>query len=189
MFAAGTSFALGRPYMSTNCAKKNSTPLPLAIFLTASSLGSVATAIAPPCRWPTGCITRYRSGVRVESSTSRAASCVRRRRSERAPKPDELDGDLDHQPVVAAEVDSREICDPAKPLAKCVRVHEERVGGGADVSAAAEKLFERGQQRRAAFPVVFCELRDRIDGRVAGVRLHGDPEEVLVGAELVVADH
>src|SRR5436305_12522951 len=130
MFAAGTSFALGRPYMSTNCAKKNSTPLPLAIFLTASSLGSVATAIAPPCRWPTGCITRHRSSVRVESSTSRAGSCVRRRRPERAPEPDELDGDLDRQPVVAAEIDPCEVRDSSEPLAKCVRVDEERVGGG-----------------------------------------------------------
>src|SRR2546429_2548258 len=151
-FAAGTSFALGRPYMSTNCAKKNSTPRPLVIFLTSSSLGSVATAIAPPCGWPTGCITRYRSDVRVESSTSRAGSCVRRRRPESAPEPDELDGDLDHQPVVAAEVDTREIRDSAEPLAKGVRMDEERVRGGADGSAAAGELLEGGEQRRPAIP-------------------------------------
>src|SRR5262245_60082777 len=42
-FAAGTSFALGRPYRSTNCAKKNSTPRSAAICRTSSSFGSPAT--------------------------------------------------------------------------------------------------------------------------------------------------
>src|SRR3954451_22356498 len=44
--AAGTSFALGRPYRSTNCAKKNSTPRSAACSLICSSFGSPATAIS-----------------------------------------------------------------------------------------------------------------------------------------------
>src|SRR5438270_656869 len=78
--------------------------------------------------------------------------------SEGTPEPDELDRDLDHQPVVAAEVDAREIPDPAEPLAQRVRVDEERVGGGADVPATAEELLERGEQRRTAVAVVVDEL-------------------------------
>src|SRR5581483_4687844 len=46
--AAGTSFALGRPYRSTNCAKKNSTPRSAAACRTSSSLGSPTTTITAP---------------------------------------------------------------------------------------------------------------------------------------------
>ena len=42
-------------------------------------------------------------------------------RPEGASEPDELDGDLDHQPVVAAKVDAREVRDPAKPLGIAAR--------------------------------------------------------------------
>jgi len=110
-------------------------------------------------------------------------------RSEGASEPDELDRDLDHQPVVAAEVDAREVGDPAEPLPERVRVDEQRVGRGTDVPAATEELLQRGEQRRTSVAVVVGELRDRVDRRVAGSRLHGDAQQVLVGAELVVGDH
>src|SRR5439155_26615388 len=52
---------------------------------------------------PPGCITRYRVAVRVDFSTSRGRLCVGRGRPERGPEAHHLHGDLDHQPVVAAE--------------------------------------------------------------------------------------
>src|SRR3954447_22701464 len=185
---AGMSFALGRPYMSTNCAKKNSTPRPFAIFWISSSLGSVATAMAVLLvGWPPGCITLPKSRVRADSSTPRRRSCVRRGRPQGVPEADELHGDLDHQPVVATEVDAREVADPAQPLAEGVRMDEEGLRGAADVAAAAEELLERGEQRAGALPVVVGELRHGVDGGIPRARIERDPEEVLVRAELLVA--
>src|SRR5207248_9141445 len=107
----GTSFALGRPYMSTNCAKKNSTPRPLAIFWISSSLGSTATAMSSSSSWSEGCITAHRLRSRADSSTPRRPLCVGRHRLQRGPEPHQLHRDLDHQPVVAAQVDPRELAD------------------------------------------------------------------------------
>src|SRR4051794_7610094 len=184
---AGTSLALGRPYMSTNCAKKNSTPRPFAIFWISSSLGSAATAMSSSSSWRPGCITQHRAGSRADSSTPGCRSCVRRHRVERGPEANELDGDLDHEPVVLAEVDAREILNPAQPLSERVRVHVERLRRGADVASAGKKLLQRSEERRAALAIVGCEHPDRVDGRVVRRRVERDSEQVLVRAELVVA--
>ena len=79
----------------------------------------------------------------------------------------ELHGDLDHQPVVAAQVEAGELADPAQPLAQRVRVDVERLGGRADVAAPAQELLERLQERGRALAVVVGDARDRVAVRVA----------------------
>src|SRR3954447_5744212 len=54
--------------------------------------------------------------------------------------------DLNHQPVLARDVQARQVMDSAQPLAEGVGVHVQRGGGGRDVAAAAQVLLERRQQ-------------------------------------------
>src|ERR671937_1252785 len=92
------------------------------------------------------------SSVRVNIAPARPAAdggflqpggpgCVECGRLGRVLELDELDGDLDHQPVVPAQVESGQLHDPAEPLAERVRVDVERVGGGDDVAEPPEDLL------------------------------------------------
>src|SRR4051812_10182688 len=54
---------------------------------------------------------------------------------------DELDRDLDQEPVVLSEVEAGQLHDPAQPLAQRVRMHVEGVGGRAYVAAASQELL------------------------------------------------
>ena len=100
-----------------------------------------------------------------------------------------LDRDLDHQPVVLAQVEPRELHDPPQALAERVRVDVERLGGGADVAATAQELLERSEERGRALAVVVGDPRDGLPVRVAHAAVERHPEEVLVRAELVVGHH
>src|SRR5690242_7340800 len=118
-FAAGTSFALGRPYMSTNCAKKNSTPRPLVIFLTSSSLGSVARAM--PSSLSVAARLYHHAQSRWEVRYLHKIPCETVALEHLAAEPHQLHGDLDHQPVVAPQVDPAEIGDASQALTERVR--------------------------------------------------------------------
>ena len=148
---AGTSFALGRAYMSTNCAKKNSMPRAW------TPCGCPRRWARRRSRWPCNSsfgdagltITAVSASARWRASyTARGRVCVRSR-GRRAPawRLHQLHGDLDHEPVVLAEVEAGELADAAQPLAQRVRVDVERLGGGADVAAAAQELLERLEER------------------------------------------
>ena len=100
-----------------------------------------------------------------------------------------LHGDLDREPVVAAEVEPGQLGDAAQSLAQRVRVDVQRLGGRADRAVPAQELLERREELRAALRVVLGELRDGVDGRVADAAVDGDAEEVLVGAEVVVREN
>ena len=100
----------------------------------------------------------------------------------------QLDRDLDLEPVVAPEVEVRELADPPQPLAKRVRVHIQRLRGRADVAAPAQELLEGLRSCALPLLVVGGEPTDRVDGRVPDAAVVRDPQQVLVGAELVVGD-
>ena len=98
-------------------------------------------------------------------SYTRLPAVCRRRRGRRAPlQLHDLDRDLDHQPVVLAQVEAGELHDPAQPLAQRVRVDVERLRGRADVAAAAQELLERLQERGRALAVVVGEAARRRRG-------------------------
>src|SRR5688572_23571829 len=129
----GTSFALGRAYMSTNCAKTNSTPR--------SCMSFHALSAFHPMREPPSdvalCLPASTGAMKVRSLHRFPRLCVRFRRcAERLLELHHLHGDLDHEPVVAAEVEAGELADAAESLAQRVRVHEERLGSRADVPVA-----------------------------------------------------
>ena len=100
-----------------------------------------------------------------------------------------LHGDLDGEPVVAPEVEPRELADPPQPLAQRVRMDVQRLRRRADRAVPAEELLERREELRAALRVVLGELPDGVDRRVADAAVDGDAQEVLVRAEIVVGEH
>ena len=71
---------------------------------------------------------------------------MRHRRLQSGAEPDELHRDLDHQPVVAAEIDAREVADSPQPLPQRVRMDEEGLGRAADVAPPPEELLEGREQ-------------------------------------------
>ena len=187
-FAAGISFALGRAWRSTNWAKKNSIPR------SATSLRICSR------RSFSGTVDGLLLGYGVHGSTT-----PRRRRSQVETGHSLRPGvSIARTPVGAAtsltaisissqsslpEVEVGELADPPKPLAKRVRVHEQRLGRRADVAAPAEELLERRQELRLPLLVVGGEPTDGVDRRVAEPRtVVRDSEQVLVRAELVVDD-
>ena len=130
---------------------------------------------------------RIYSPGRRRSRVDRHRTCRRRGQAARgALELDELDGDLDHQPVVLAQVDARQLHDAPQPLAQRVRVDVQRLGRRGDVAAAAQELLERGQERGRAQAIVLGEPRDRVAVGVADVGVERHPQQVLVRAELVV---
>ncbi len=102
---------------------------------------------------------------------------------------DHLHGDLDREPVVAAEIEPRELRDPAQPLAQRVGMDVQRLRGSADRPVPAKELLERREKLCAALCVVLGELPDRVDGRVADSTVDRHAEEVLVRTEIVVREH
>src|SRR3954451_2499371 len=66
-----------------------------------------------------------------------------------------LHGDLDEEPVLLAEVEPGELLDAAQALAQRVGMNVERLRGRADVSAPAQELLERAQERGLPLAVVF----------------------------------
>ena len=60
-----------------------------------------------------------------------------RRRADRLLEAHHLHGELHHQPVVAAQVEARELHDPPQSLAERVLVDVQRLGRRADVAAVA----------------------------------------------------
>src|SRR5215831_17960649 len=116
----GTSFALGRAYMSTNCAKTNSTPRSCICFQTASAVGAAVSVVLsatamplPPCSW--GAIAVPPAPVAGEGAVSPHSGrlCVGFCASQHPLQLHHLHGDLDHEPVVTAQIESRELGDPA----------------------------------------------------------------------------
>ena len=78
----------------------------------------------------------------MEASYNRSGRCVCTSASS-ASWANTIFGDLDHEPVVLAQVEARELADPAQALAQRVRVDVERLGGRADGAAAAQELLQR----------------------------------------------
>src|SRR6476619_1577938 len=109
--------------------------------------------------------------------------------AERVLELDHLHGDLDREPVVAAQVESRELANAPEPLPQRVGMDVQRLRGGADRAVTAKKLLERRQELRATLRVVLGELPNRVDGRVADSTVDGYAEEVLVRTEIVVREH
>src|SRR3990170_1075221 len=107
-------------------------------------------------------------------------------RAERLLELHHLHGDLDHEPVLLAQVEAGELHDSSQALAERVRVHVEGLRGGADVAAAAQELLERPQERGLALAVVLGEAGDGVAVRVAHARVEGHAQEVLVRPELLV---
>ena len=140
--AAGTSFALGRAYMSTNCAKKNSMPRSSDRRSDLVEPRLVRRAIqSPPRRSGTILSPLPRGGDGRFLHGSRGGSCVGVAAPSACAQPDDLDGDLDHQPVLAREGRAGELPDPAQPLAERVRV---------DVSASAVALMLPRRRRNSS---------------------------------------
>ncbi len=104
-------------------------------------------------------------------------------------EPDELDRDLDHQPVVAAQVEPGELHDPSQPLPQRVRVNVQSLRRSTDVAAPAQELLERAEERGPALCVVRGEPRDGVAVAVSDVAVERHAEEVLVRPELVVRQH
>src|SRR5262249_46015347 len=155
----GTSFALGRAYMSTNCANTNSTPRSCMSFQVAS--GDCVPAIARSSSH-LGAIAVPADATRVKV---RVPHLLRRDmwdsvafRPERRLELDHLHGDLDPEPVVAPEIEARELADAPQPLAKRVRMDVQRLRGRADRAVPSEELLERRDELRAALRVVLGEL-------------------------------
>ena len=89
----------------------------------------------------------------MEASYNRSGRCVCTFAGpERLLQTHHLHGDLDHEPVVLAQVEARELADPASWAG--VRVDVERLGGRADGAAAAQELLQRPEQRGRPLPVV-----------------------------------
>src|SRR3990170_600585 len=107
-FQAGISFALGRACMSTNCAKKNSIPSSSERVRISSSVGVVPIQ-QPPASGCTGTIASRPAREDGSFLQARGAGCVRSGGPERVLQLHELHGDLDHQPVVPAQVDARDL--------------------------------------------------------------------------------
>src|SRR5436305_5434151 len=99
---AGTSFALGFPYISTNWANRNSIPRALISFLTSSSDAGASPIDSP-------------------SLLSRLT-----RRAAHEPKLHDLHGDGQRQPVLALQIEAGQPFDPRQALAQGVRVDVQR---------------------------------------------------------------
>src|SRR5215217_3218689 len=78
--------------------------------------------------------------------------------------------------------------DPRQPLAQRVGVDVERARRVGDRAAPREVLLERVEQRGAALAVVLQQRLDRGPVAVAGRLLQPQVDEVLVRAELLVAE-
>jgi hypothetical protein len=77
-------------------------------------------------------------------------------------EPNHLHGDLDEEPVLLAEIETGQLLNAPQSLSQRVRVDVERLRRRADVSAPAEELLERAQERSLALAVVFGDLRDQV---------------------------
>src|SRR4029077_16822277 len=117
---AGTSLALGRAYMSTNCAKKNSTP-PFSTSLRTSSSVAMLVSLLVDRRFVSG-VPRKRDGGFLHRLRRR---CVYAHCPQRGAEPHHPHGDLDEQPVLVAQVDPRELGDAPQPLTQRVLVDEQ----------------------------------------------------------------
>ena len=107
---------------------------------------------------------------------------------ERALEPEQLQLDLDHEPVLVLHVEAGQVLDAAQALAQGVRVDEEGLGGRGDIAPPLQILLERGQKLGAVAAVIGLELRQRVAAVVAGAAVLGHAQQVLVGAEVVEAD-
>src|SRR5437773_10596177 len=132
--AAGTSFAFGLPYISTNCAKRNSIPILSTSFLT-SSTDCGASAIP----------TSFRSVGPPDPPELDHFRCDRKR-----------------EPVPPPQVDAGHALDPLQALPQGVGVDEERSRGGNHVPPVIEVRVERVEELRASAGVVRSEFLDPV---------------------------
>src|SRR5439155_9269769 len=106
--AAGTSFAFGFPYISTNWAKTNSIPrssMSLRTSFTLFGRSAIPLPLLP---------LSLHAGLR---------------RSAQHPKLHDLHGDGERQPVLTLQVQARDPLHPGEPLAQRVRMDVEGAGG------------------------------------------------------------
>src|SRR6266511_2057686 len=184
-YAAGTSLALGRAYMSTNCAKKNS----ISPFFTLSRISSrLAMRSSSVGQGPREHTARERAR-RWRLCTRENGRLCGLLPAEGLFELDHLHGDLDQEPIVLAQVDTRELLNPPKPLAERVRMDVEGLGCRADVPAAAEELLERAQEGGLALPVVFGDAGDGVTVLVTHRRVDRHAQEVLVGPKFLIRHH
>ena len=95
-------------------------------------------------------------------------------------EPHHLHRDLDHEPVVLAQVEAGELLDAPKALAERVRMDVQRLGGRADVAAPAQELLEGAKERCLPLAVVVGDAsRSGRAGR-RGRRVERHAQEVLV---------
>src|SRR6186997_3460796 len=104
----GTSFALGRAYMSTNCANTNSMPRVCMSFQIASAV-AVPAILQPSSN--VGGIALPAGAVRLKVRVAHllgadVCESAVRRSAERMLELDHLHRDLDREPVVAAQVEA-----------------------------------------------------------------------------------
>src|SRR5688572_25850552 len=101
-----------------------------------STVGAAALALAMRLLLMGRTLTITAVGALADGGFLQAlgASCVGFRRPQRLLEAHHLHGDLDHEPVVLAEVEAGELADAAKPLPQRVRMDVERLRGRADVA-------------------------------------------------------
>src|SRR5437773_8061564 len=156
---AGTSFAFGFPYISTNCAKTNSIPILSTSFRTSSTDRGAASAIVPPLP----------CGVPHPSEL------------------DHFGRDREREPVVVLEIDTGDGTDPSQPLPERVRVDEQCARRAHHVAPTIEIALERVQQAGAATIVVRHQRSELISISVSHPILRG--QHILVRSEIVVRRH
>src|SRR3989475_6985373 len=156
---AGPSFAFALPYISTNCAKMNSIPI-LSTSLRTSSTDCGTSAIVRP----------FRSSGSPHPSEVTHLRCPGER-----------------EPVFPVEIQTRDLLDPAQPLAKRVRVDEQGARAPDDVASMVEVALERVEQLRAAPAIVRHEQLELLLQLIAAGLLGA--HDVLVRAQVVVGRH
>src|SRR6185437_268874 len=192
-FSIGTSLADGFAFMSTNWAKKNLMPSSSAFLRIVYASGRALT-VAIHDSFPSGNDVQNLPRIcgNCELPARMAGNTQVRRPlspAEGGVETQQLQLDLDHQPVLVGHVQPGQVLDPAQPLAQGIGVHVEGLGGGGDVAAAHQELLQGVQELGAVALVVGGEDAQGVPAGVAGAAVLGHPEQVLVGAKVVEANH